>query len=128
MRKPETPMHTLEALTAAIDKAVPDALTFIKYVNVDARVLNWLIADSNALWAAAAPSAPASYGPSLRQYFAAHAPIPTMEMIADERRQDTNRNPNRDPNGHRIRSEAEIIASFAFSYADAMIAAEKGGA
>lgn len=44
----KTPDHTIEALKAAIQSARPDAHNAARFVNIDTRVLEWLIADREA--------------------------------------------------------------------------------
>lgn len=47
----ETPLRTLDALAEAIKVAVPRDGSGNKFVSIDSRVLEWLIADSRTLHA-----------------------------------------------------------------------------
>ena len=49
INRPETPPHTADALELAIKKAAPEAKTGAAFVNIDTRVLAWLISDSRSL-------------------------------------------------------------------------------
>lgn len=60
------------------------------------------------------------FGMSLRDYFAAHAPEPSQDMIDLHHRLDMSRDPHNDK-GLR-RSGIQIAASLRYAYADAMLA------
>ena len=61
----------------------------------------------------------------LRDYFAAHAPLPTPDDMERERKFDRARNPHNDSYKPKIREDIEIVADFAYQYADAMMAARR---
>lgn len=61
-------------------------------------------------------------GMSLRDYFAAHAPEPSIEVVATERGIDRSRNPHNDSYKPPLRSDPEIRAYLRYRHADAMLA------
>lgn len=60
-------------------------------------------------------------GLSLRDYFAAHAPEPSLEAIRFELERDRMRNPHNDSYKPPIRGQSEIVAYLKYRYADAML-------
>lgn len=64
-------------------------------------------------------------GMSLRDYFAAHAPLPEPGEIEAQFKYDQARNPHNEPyhNKPKRRSRAEIIADLAYAHADALLKA-----
>jgi hypothetical protein len=62
---------------------------------------------------------------TLRDYFAAHAPMPSDEQIVFEMQRDRNRNPHNEGHKPRLRERVNIIADLAFAYADAMLKARE---
>lgn len=67
-------------------------------------------------------------GMTLRDWFAANAPEPSQDHLDMEYRLDRQRNPHNDPHKPQPRSPLQIKAQYRFAYADAMLAARKGGA
>lgn len=67
-------------------------------------------------------------GLSVRDWFAAHAPEPSQDYLDMEYQLDRHRNPHNDPHKPQSRSPLQIKAQYRFAYADAMLAARKGGA
>ena len=65
----------------------------------------------------------ADAGLTMRDYFAAHAPEPSLEDIGAQMQRDKNINPHNDSYKPALRSRLEIIADLKFAYADAMLAA-----
>ena len=70
---------------------------------------------------------PQMNGMSLRDWFAAHAPEPSESEIDRAYKLDKMRNPYNEPHKPKLRSDLEIRAAHRFAYADAMLAARKGG-
>jgi hypothetical protein len=62
-------------------------------------------------------------GMLIRDYFAIHAPEPTVDQIETEAGRDRGVNPHGDLYKPRRRSRLEIIADLRYAYADALIAA-----
>lgn len=60
---------------------------------------------------------------TLRDWFAAHAPVPDTDRMATERALDRGRNPHNDSHKPAIRSDNEIKAELAYRYADCMLVA-----
>ncbi len=67
------------------------------------------------------------FGLSKREWFATHAPEPTAEEIASQMQREANLNPHNDYHKPARRGRLQIIADLKFAYADAMIAASRGG-
>jgi hypothetical protein len=66
-------------------------------------------------------------GMTMRQWFATHAPEPSPEDVRFEMDRDVSRNPHNDYHKPARRGRLQIIADLKFAYADAMIAASRGG-
>jgi len=49
INSPETPPHTVDELEKSIKRAAPEKKTGAAFVNIDTRVLAWLIADARSL-------------------------------------------------------------------------------
>lgn len=64
-------------------------------------------------------------GMTMRDYFAAHAPLPTEDEIRREMALDSAKNPHNDRRGPMLRSRHQIIATLAYKRADAMLAARE---
>jgi hypothetical protein len=65
---------------------------------------------------------PAQRGMSLRDYFAAQAPEPSIEDITREQSIDRGKNPHNDSYKPRLREREEIICFLRYKRADAMLA------
>jgi hypothetical protein len=61
-------------------------------------------------------------GMNLRDWFAGQAPEPSKDWIDLHHSIDRSRNPHNDSYKPRIRETIEIIASYKYAYADAMLA------
>lgn len=70
---------------------------------------------------------PQMNGMNLRDYFAAHAPEPSESEIDRAYKLDRMQNPYNEPHKPHPRTDLEIRAAYRFAYADAMVAARKGG-
>lgn len=61
-------------------------------------------------------------GMTLRDYFAATAPMPSDDWIRMQTQHDHTKNPYNESHKPKLRSTLEIISSYKFEYADAMLA------
>jgi hypothetical protein len=64
-------------------------------------------------------------GMTLRDYFAAHAPQPSVSDIEKQYMFDKANNPYNEPHRPKLRDTVEIVADLRYRYADNMLAARR---